>query len=59
MDTKENTPEEMPFALSEQFQKAVQERQIKMRERMAELEEEAPGPICVPDADGTCDMCSG
>lgn len=59
MEPKDNAPEEMPFPLSEQFQKAAVERQIMMRERMAELEEEAPGPICVPDADGTCDVCSG
>jgi hypothetical protein len=59
MDPKENTTEEMPFELSEQFQKAALERQIKMRERWAELEEEQPGPICEPDENGACDACSG
>lgn len=59
MDPKQASPEEMLFELSEQFQKALLDRQIKMRERLAELEEEAPGPICIPDEDGTCNMCSG
>lgn len=59
MDPKEKTIEAMPFQPSEQFEKAILERQIMMRERMAELEEDAPGPICIPDEDGTCDMCSG
>lgn len=59
MDTKENTAEPISVELSEQFKRAILDRQIMMRERQAELEEEAPGPICIPDEDGACDMCSG
>lgn len=51
--------EEMYTDLSEQFRKALIDREIKMRERSAELEEDAPGPICIPEEDGTCSMCSG
>lgn len=57
MDNKDKN-ETPDFELSEQFQKAILERQIKMQERQAELEEEQPGPICVPDEDGSCPMCS-
>lgn len=59
MDPKNPNSDTVPFPLSDQFEKAILDRQIKMRERMAELEEDAPGPICIPDEDGTCDMCSG
>ncbi len=58
MDPKEKSQAE-PFELSEQFQRAILDRQIRMQERQYELEEEQPGPICIPEEDGTCPMCSG
>jgi hypothetical protein len=58
MDPKDKITEAPAFELSEQFKKAILERQIKMEERQAELEEEQPGPICEPDEDGTCTVCS-
>jgi hypothetical protein len=58
MDPKDTTTEKNEFQLSAEFERAIMEREIKRRERMAELQEEQPG-ACEPDELGTCDVCSG
>jgi uncharacterized protein YqeY len=59
MEPKETPVETMPSDLSEQFKKAILEREIKRRESLAEFEEEGPGPLCEPDENGACEVCSG
>lgn len=51
MDSKEKS-EPVVEEPSELSPKALMFRQIKMRERLYELEEEQPGPICIPEEDG-------